>query len=130
MQPSLTISDVPGEGAAWVRMAAEVGATVPREEIDGCWAFRPIRREEREFGTAVISRVDGDRRRIYTARYIHVIKGKERGGFSCVVEEVGSGPLEALDELLAAVPRRSDEDPPAPVPRERWFPEPDAQASE
>jgi hypothetical protein len=39
------------------------------------------------------------------------------------LEEVGSGPVEALEELLALVPKRSDEEqPPSPVPVEAWFP--------
>jgi hypothetical protein len=40
-----------------------------------------------------------------------------------MLEEVGSGPLEALEELLALVPKRSEEEePPAPVEPARWFP--------
>ena len=39
------------------------------------------------------------------------------------IAEVGSGPLETLAELLALVPKRSeDEEPPTPIPAERWFP--------
>ena len=70
-----------------------------------------------------ISRVEGDRRRIYTARYTALIKGKLRGGFEAGLDEVGSGPLEALHELLALVPvRADDEDPPTQVETWRWFP--------
>ena len=52
---------------------------LPPAEVDGVWVFSPLRREGREWGTAVLRRVDGDRRRIYTARYVLAIKGKERG---------------------------------------------------
>ena len=51
------------------------------------------------------------------------MKGKERGKFEASVEEVGSGPVEALDELLherPAPPRRRAM-PPMPVPRDEWF---------
>src|SRR5690606_18567047 len=90
---------------------------------DGIWVFRVVRREQREFGTAVLSLVSGDRRRIVTARYVAIIKGRERGGFSTDLETVGSGPLEALHELLAMVPiRADDEDPPAAVDPVTWFP--------
>ena len=41
----------------------------------------------REWGTAVLSRVDGDRRRIYTAGYVLAIKGKERGKFESTVSK-------------------------------------------
>jgi len=61
--------------------------------------------------------------RISTARFILTVKGKKRGQFTWSHEEVGSGPLEALDELLALVPRRSEEEePPAPVDPAAWFP--------
>ena len=57
----------------------------------GVWVFSAVRHEGREYGTAVLSRVDGDRRRIYTARYVLALKGKERGKFEASVLEVGSG---------------------------------------
>ena len=66
---------VPGLG--WERLAQAVAHEVPSVEIDGVWLFTPLRRDSREWGTAVFSRVDGDRRRIYTARYALAIKGKE-----------------------------------------------------
>jgi hypothetical protein len=92
-------------------------------EIDGVWVFQPIREGPREWGTAIISQVHGDRRRIYTARFALQIKGKERGKFDAAVEEVGSGPVEALSELLQDVRKRlSDEEPPVPVELELWFP--------
>ena len=113
----------PGEGPHWERLADEVRARIPVEGIDGVWVFRVLRRDQREFGTAVISQVEGDRRRIHTARYAAVIKGKQRGGFESWFLEVGSGPLEALHELLALVPvRADDEDPPVPVNLAAWFP--------
>jgi hypothetical protein len=73
----------------------------------------------------VITRVEGDRRRIYTARYLLVLKGKERGQFQATVEEVGSGPVEALAELLREAHKRTDDEhPPVPVPLTDWFSEP------
>ena len=116
-------------GAGWARLAAAVGAQMPPEEVDGVWVFSTLRREGREWGTAVLSRVDGDRRRIYTARYMLAVKGKERGKFEASVQEVGSGPVEALATLLKDAQRRIDDDqPPVPVPPESWFASaPDAQ---
>lgn len=117
------VTSAPGEGAMWDRLAEWLGAELPVEQIDGVWVFRVLRRDQREYGTAVLSRVEGDRRRIYTASYVATVKGKERGGFDVSMTEVGSGPLEALHELLALVPKRADdEDPPAPVDPARWFP--------
>jgi hypothetical protein len=110
--------------SGWARLASAVAEVVPPAEVDGVWIFSPLRREGREWGTAVLSRVDGDRRRIYTARYMLAIKGKERGRFEASVEEVGSGPLTALAQLLQDTRKRiDDEQPPTAVPPETWFPE-------
>jgi hypothetical protein len=98
---------------------------LPAAEIDGVWVFRTLQSGPTEFGTAIISRVDGERRRIYTARYALLVKGRQRGGFEWGFEEVGSGPLEALEELLDLVPVRSvDTEPPIPVEKATWFPPP------
>ena len=108
----------------WARLAGAVAEVLPPAEVDGVWIFSPLRREGREWGTAVLSRVDGDRRRIYTARYVLAIKGKERGKFEASVQEVGSGPLTALAQLLQDTRKRiDDEQPPTPVSPESWFPE-------
>jgi hypothetical protein len=94
----------------------------PPAEVDSIWVFATLRHEGREWGTAILSRVDGARRRIYTARYVLAIKGKERGKFESWVQEVGSGPAEALAQLLQDAQRRiDDEQPPTPVPPEEWF---------
>ncbi len=113
---------VPGSGPGWSRLAQAVAAVLPPVDVDAVWVFAPLRREGREWGTAVLSRAEGDRRRIYTARYVLTIKGKERGKFEASVEEVGSGPVEALDRLLQEANRRiDDEHPPLPVSPETWF---------
>lgn len=113
----------PGQGERWERLAGWLADQLPVAEIDGIWVFRVVRREQREYGTAILSLVRGDLRRIVTASYTATIKGRERGGYVAESTEVGSGPLEALHELLALVPiRADDEDPPAPVPVAQWFP--------
>lgn len=124
--PGLTRpAEAPGVGPGWTRLAERVAQLVPREEIDGVWAFPNILRDGREWGTAVISRVEGARRRIYTARYQLVLRGKERGRFEARLEEVGSGPAEALPDLLREVQKRADDEhPPVPVAPAAWFPEP------
>ncbi|MFL5515376.1 MAG: hypothetical protein ACJ8DJ_04415 [Gemmatimonadales bacterium] len=113
----------PNAGAGWTRLALAVAEMVPPAEVDSVWVFSPLRHEGREWGTAVLSRIDGDRRRIYTARYMLAIKGKERGKFEAAVQEVGSGPVEALSQLLRDAQKRiDDEHPPQPVQPEQWFP--------
>ncbi len=114
--------------SGWARLAGAVAEVLPPAEVDGVWTFSPLRHEGREWGTAVLSRLDGDRRRIYTARYMLAIKGKERGKFEASVQEVGSGPVAALAQLLRDAHKRIDEEqPPIPVPPESWFS--DAQAA-
>ena len=108
--------------SGWDRLAQAVAEIMPVEEVDAVWVFSPLRRDTKEWGTAVISRIDGERRRIYTARYGLAIKGKDRGKFESSVQEVGTGPLEALSRLLEEAHRRiDDEHPPASVPPETWF---------
>jgi hypothetical protein len=109
-------------GEGWTRLAQAVAAEVPPAEVDGVWVFRAIRQEAREWGTAIVSRVEGERRRIYTARYVHTIKGKERGAWTGALEEVGSGPVEALDELIKGVEKRADDELPTRIPPTDWFP--------
>jgi hypothetical protein len=110
-------------GAGWSRLAQAVAEVVPPAEVDSVWVFSPLRHEGREWGTAVLSRIDGDRRRIYTARYMLAVKGKERGKFEATVLEVGSGPVEALTQLLQDAQKRiDDEHPPHSVQPEQWFP--------
>jgi hypothetical protein len=90
--PESGILNRPGSG--WDRLAAAVAGAMPASEIEAVWLFRTLRREGTEWGTALVARVDGEereRRRIYTARFQHVLKGKERGKFEWALEEVGAG---------------------------------------
>jgi hypothetical protein len=108
--------------SGWDRLAQAVADVLPPGEIDGVWIFAPLRREAREWGTAILSRVDGERRRIYTARYVLAVKGKDRGRFESTVQEVGTGPLETIARILEeAQTRIDDEHPPVAVAPESWF---------
>jgi len=116
----------PGVGEGWALLARAVSTRLPVADLHGLWVFRPFRRDGKEYGTAILSRVEGARLFIYTARYAHTLKGKKRGEFASEMSEVGSGPLEALDELVALVPKRTEEEPPLRIPLARWYPaEPD-----
>lgn len=118
----MSIQHLAAAGSGWNRLAQAVAGIMPADEVDAVWVFSPLRRDTKEWGTAVISRIDGERRRIYTARYGLAIKGKERGKFEASVQEVGTGPLEALSRLLEEAQRRiDDEQPPVSVPPESWF---------
>lgn len=121
--PPVIAPGAPGTGQGWERLATALRTVLAPGTIDGIWVFRTMRAGPREFGTAIISQVEGDRRKIHTARYALLIKGRQRGGFEWGLDEVGSGPVEALEELLALVPARGVEDePPVPVDVALWFP--------
>ena len=121
MVAPVRLTNVPAR-MGWQHLAAAVADRIPPAEVDGVWTFPTLRQAQREWGTAVVSRVDGDRRRIYTARFVHQVKGKERGRFEATIEEVGSGPVEALAELLQDVHKRTDDEQPlTPVPPADWF---------
>ncbi len=108
-------------GEGWKRLAAAASDLVPAGEVDAVWVFRALRHEQREWGTAVLSRVDGERRRVYTARYVHTIKGKERGRYSAVVEEVGAAPPGTVEDLIRLVEKRADDEFPESVDPAAWF---------
>ena len=124
----------PGIGPGWAKLAAAVTDRVPAHEIDGLWVFPVLRQDQYEWGTAVFTRMEGalgERRRIYTTRYMLQVKGKERGKFEASVEEVGSGPIERLPELLHDVHKRTDDEvPPAQVEPAAWFPTGDDGAAQ
>jgi hypothetical protein len=104
-------------------VARAVAEVVPPEEIDGIWLFAPLRREDREWGTAIVSRrAEEGRRRIYTASYVVAVGGPERGQHRVTVEEVGEGPAEILRQVLAGVRQRAGEaEPPLEVPPGTWY---------
>jgi hypothetical protein len=114
----------PGLGLGWTRTASAVAAEIPPDEVGGIWLFPPVRREEREWGIAVVSRrADSERCRIYTASYMLVVRGRDRGQSKIVVEEVGEGPRGVVPELIKGVQQRAGEsEPPIEVSAELWFP--------
>lgn len=114
---------VPGLGLGWRRVADAVAQAVPTAEVERIWLFPPVRREEREWGTAVIARrVRDDRVRIYTASYLLIVRGRERGQAQVVVEDVGETPDEVLSDVIRGVQlRASEEEPPVEIAAELWW---------
>ena len=68
MPPVLTPTQ-PGKGAGWERLAEVLRPALEQGTVDGVWVFRTMRAGPKEFGTAILTQVEGDRRRIFTARY-------------------------------------------------------------
>lgn len=95
---------------ALARLLEELDARMPRTEVEAVYAFPPVRREGREHGVAVVSRLlPGDRRLVYRARYVVAVKGPERGRITVAVEETAEAPAALLPEVLEGVRRRADE---------------------
>jgi hypothetical protein len=101
---------VPAATDPVARLLEALAERMPREEVEAVYAFPPVRREGREHGVAVISRVvAGDRRLVYRARYVVTVKGPERGRVTVTVEETAEAPAGLLPEVLEGVRRRADE---------------------
>lgn len=112
-----------GHGPGWSSLAAAVAEQVPPIEVRTIYLFRPFRREGREWGTAVVTRDDPDGRlRVYTARYMLIVRGKERGQTRVEVEEVGLSPAEVVAQVMqATADRTGDAEPPVEAERDVWY---------
>lgn len=117
-------AQTPGVGPGWTRVAAQLAQAFPTSEISGIWVFMPIRRDDREWGTAAVARKSPDGRvRVYTAQYLLVVKGVERGQGRVSVEEVGVGPDAVLADVLHGVQERAGElEPPVAIDPALWYP--------
>jgi hypothetical protein len=113
----------PGLGLGWTRVATAVAGEMPAVDIARIWLFAPVRREEREWGTAVVARrAAGERVRVYTASYTLVIRGRERGQGHVSVLEVGESPVGVVDEVVRGVQERAGEaEPPVEIAASLWF---------
>ena len=112
-----------GDGPGWAKLAEAVRNAVPPAEIETIYLFQPIKREGREWGTAVVTRASPEGRlRVYTARYMLVVRGKERGQSKIEVTEVALSPAEVLEQVMAATAERTGEaEPPVAMGRAVWY---------
>jgi hypothetical protein len=96
---------------------------MPPAEIETIYLFRPIKREGREWGTAVVTRKSDDGRlRVYTGKYMLIVRGKERGQAKVEVTEVGLSPAEVLAQVMQATADRTGEpEPPVAVGPGVWY---------
>jgi hypothetical protein len=112
-----------GLGLGWDQVALALAAEVPVAEIDRIWLFAPLRQEGREWGTAVVlRRLDGERRRVYTATYMIATRSRERGRAKINIDEVGDSPTIVVEDVIAGVRERSgDAEPPTVIAPHQWF---------
>ena len=113
----------PGSGPAWTALAREVAGVIPPAEILRLWVFPPLRRDDLEFGTAVVARqAPGERIRVYTARVVRVVRGRERGQARVVMDDVAECPLAVVYDVLKGVQERmAESEPPVEIPPTLWF---------
>jgi len=113
----------PGLGPGWAKLSAAVALKVPVEEIDTIYLFRPIKREGREWGTAVVTRHHPEGRLVvYTARYMLVVRGKEKGTSRVEVEEVALSPAEVVAQVMQhTADRTGDAEPPQACIAAVWY---------
>ena len=126
--PRVPFPIAPGQGPGWAKVAAAVEAAMPPAEIQTIYLFRPIKREGREWGTAVVTRKSedsggrGGRLRVYTAKYMLIVRGTDRGQAKVELKEVGLSPAEVLAQVMqSAADRSGDVEPPVEVAPATWY---------
>jgi len=100
-----------------------VALRVPPAEIETIYVFHPIKREGREWGTAVVTQRHPEGRLVvYTARYMLVVRGKERGQTRLEVQEVALSPAEVVTEVMQDTTERTGEaEPPLALGPAVWY---------
>ena len=123
--PRVPVPIAPGQGPGWAKVATAVEAEMPPAEIETIYLFRPIKREGREWGTAVVTRKTaegGGRLRVYTAKYMLIVRGKDRGQAKVELTEVGLSPAEVLAQVMQATADRTGEsEPPMEMAPGAWY---------
>jgi len=112
-----------GLGLGWEQVASALAAEVPVAEIDRIWLFAPVRQDGREWGTAVVlRRLEGERRRVYTATYMMATRSRDRGPAKILIDEVGDSPSVVVEDVIEGVRERSgDAEPPVVIAPGEWF---------
>ncbi len=130
INPLVGLIPTPGLGPGWTRVAGALAEQVEPDDIEGIWLFAPVRREEREWGAAVIAcRIDEGRSRIFTASYMIIVRGREKGHGKVSVEEVGESPATVLEDVIKGVGDRTGEtEPPVEITADLWFNDPTSES--
>jgi hypothetical protein len=94
----------PGQGPGWAKLSAAVAARIPATEIDTVYLFRPMKREGREWGTAVVTRRSPE------------------GGGRLLVDEVALSPAEVIAQVMQRTAERTGEaEPPVAYGPAVWY---------
>ncbi len=104
-------------------MAGELAKLIPPGDVAHVWVFPAVRRDEREWGTAVVARrAEADRVRVYTARFVQVTRGREKGQGRVAIDEVAECPRAVILDVLRGVQERMAEtEPPVEISPSVWY---------
>lgn len=110
-------------GLGWTRVAEALAARIPPAEIKRVWVFPRMRRDEREWGTAVVARrVAEERFAVYTARYVLIVRGREKGQGKVEIEQIGLANEDVIEDVLRGVQERAGEiEPPEELDPGSWY---------
>ncbi|MCH7474465.1 MAG: hypothetical protein IID05_04940 [Gemmatimonadetes bacterium] len=113
----------PGLGLGWTRIADALAKVVSPPDIRRIWIFSPMRRDGREWGTAVIATTaEGCRLVVFTAKYMINTRGKRQGQGRVEIAEVGEGPTDVVPDVVHGVHDRVSEGEPAiEIAPDLWF---------
>jgi hypothetical protein len=117
------MAPTPGTGPGWTKVADALEKEMASDDIVRVWIFPPMRRDGREWGTAVVATADGeDRFTVFTAKYMLLTRGRARGQGKVEVHEVGAGPVEVVQDVVRGVQARTgDGEPPIAIDPKLWF---------
>ena len=123
------MNPTPGLGLGWTRVADAVRKVLSEHEVRRIWVFPPLRHDGREWGTAVVTKVVEDGRSVvFTAKYMLITRGRQRGRGKVEVDEVGEGPVDVVHDVIRGVQDRAGEgDPPVEIGPQLWFSQEDDQ---
>jgi len=97
-------------GETVAKLLDALATRIPPGEVEAVWAFPGVKRDNREYGVAVVTRRgQGDRHLVYRARYVVPQSGADRGKLALEVEETAEAPAELLPAVIEGVRRRADE---------------------
>lgn len=97
-------------GEVVAKLLDAVALRMPPGEVESVWAFPGVKRDNKEYAIAVITRRGtGDRHLVYRARYVMELAGQHRGQAMLDIEETAEAPAELLPRVIEGVRRRADE---------------------
>jgi hypothetical protein len=97
-----------GDGLAKVLDA--IAERMPRADVEAVWSFPGMKRDDKEYGVAVVTRKGaGDRHVVYRVRYVLELKGQKKGTATVEIAETAEAPADMLPRVIDGVRDRAAE---------------------